>query len=109
MPGKPQLYEVLQEKCFDDFGQVNIMIGGQTDVGLPIGRPDPLADSASDGKLMDVEHQDRTPSEQVGTLRNRRQNSLKKRDAVNSSVHVKRAFLKRGNSAAGRTLAITTQ
>ena len=55
MPGKPQLYEVLQEKCFDDFGQVNIMIGGDT-TGLPIGRPDPLADSASDGQLMDVEH-----------------------------------------------------
>ena len=108
VPGHPQLYEVLQEPCFADFGQVNIMIGGETGAGLPV--KEALADSASDGKLMDVEqHQDRTPSEQVVNPRNRRQNSLKKREAVNLSIQMKKPFLKRGNSAGMKQLAIATQ
>lgn len=62
------------------------MIGGDLNVGLPVARHDTLADSTSDGKLMDVEQQDRTPSETVRNPRNKRQNSLKKKDAMNTSI-----------------------
>ena len=86
-PRQPPLYEVLHQDDGGDDDQLNIIIGGDRNVGLPIKKKTPKAvhqaayTEQSESQMMDVEqHQDRTP--QSGESR-----GLKLNKFSNKNIH----------------------